>query len=142
MEKRDWTLLATHFASQRGISPAQLQKSLFLFGMVFEDSLKDYYDFKPYHYGPFTSDIYFDAEHLDEAGLLSTMPVNGRRWEKYFVTEEGARTAVSLLNNIDKEKVDYLETVVQWATSIPFTSLIKSIYKQYPKYAKNSLFVR
>src|SRR5258707_9223608 len=72
MERPDWTLLATKFANQSGLSPVQLQKALFLLGKEMPKSVgDDYYHFVPHNYGPFAKDIYSDADALAREGLIA-----------------------------------------------------------------------
>ena len=34
----------------------------------------------------------------------------------------------------------YIQVVVEWAQSLSFSRLVKSIYGEYPQYRKNSVF--
>ncbi len=68
MKPQDWTLLAISAAKGRGLSPIQLQKSLFLLErrLSKEELGEQFYEFVPYNYGPFDVKIYQDAKYLDE----------------------------------------------------------------------------
>ena len=72
LQRKDWTLLAIALAGGLPLSPAQLQKAVFLFGeQMPKDVLpEDFYDFQPYNYGPFCRDVYTDAEELAAEGLV------------------------------------------------------------------------
>ena len=71
MEKRDWLLLALAAAKTKGLTPVQIQKSLFLFGENMSGiGGSRFYKFVPYNYGPFDKRIYSDAEALETEGLV------------------------------------------------------------------------
>ena len=70
IEKKEWLLLAISF-SEGYLSPAQLQKSLFLLKQKKKKSVgKGFYNFIPYNYGPFCKEIYSDAESLVSDGVV------------------------------------------------------------------------
>src|SRR5437773_8648050 len=66
MSRRDWLLVALTEAGDRGLSPVQIQKTMFLFKNGTDRVLDEdqFYDFRPYNYGPFDSQIYRDLEDL------------------------------------------------------------------------------
>jgi uncharacterized protein YwgA len=73
MTPKDWTLLVIAAADPKPLQPVQLQKSLFLLGRNLSPEqlqVKEFYDFQPYDYGPFCSDIYSNAEKLSDEGLI------------------------------------------------------------------------
>ena len=57
MERKEWVLLALFAAEAYRLQPVQLQKSLFLLGQNVKDVGTSYYDFMPFHYGPFSIDV-------------------------------------------------------------------------------------
>src|SRR3989442_2578847 len=68
--RADWTLLSIA-SSRRGLSPAQLQKSLYLLGEAFPNELgPDFYKFRSINAGHFSQQIYTDAEALAKQGLV------------------------------------------------------------------------
>src|SRR5436190_18669612 len=77
MEPKDWTLLVISAADSRGLSPVQLQKSLFLLERRLSEEApaeklgESFYEFVPYNYGPFDVKVYQDAEALEERGLVT-----------------------------------------------------------------------
>ena len=140
MERRDFVLLALLAASKNTLQPVQLQKSLFLFGQQHSDLTKDFYEFQPYHYGPFSSDIYHDAETLSSEGLVLIDYTRGVRWRNYSATNQGLENARLLSLKIDPEVCAYLKRVVEWTKSLSFSKLIRSIYVYFPEYRVNSVF--
>ena len=140
-ERKEWTLLAIYCANEDGLSPAQLQKSLFLLGKNLPDAVGDnYYQFTPYGYGPFDQTIYFDAEQLSRDGLISINYTESRKWPKYFITSKGKEYAESLKQKTENKVTDYLYAVIKWAQSLTFQELIRAIYHAFPKFKSNGVF--
>ena len=48
-----------------------------------------FYQFKPYHYGPFDKTVYDDAERGEEKGLINIKPAPGQRWDHYSISAAG-----------------------------------------------------
>jgi uncharacterized protein len=70
--RKDWLLVALSESADGYLSPVQIQKALFLFRKGAEGRFdsSQFYDFAPYHYGPFSPDIYYDLEELEKRGLV------------------------------------------------------------------------
>ena len=69
------------------ITPIQLQKAVFLVSREELEGLrKPRYRFRPYHYGPFSKEIYVDAEELHEQGLVLRAPSRNGPWIDTVVT--------------------------------------------------------
>lgn len=140
LTKEDWTLLAIACAGESGLTPAQLQKSLFLLEKNSPRKISNFYQFKPYNYGPFDKTIYLDANVLASENLVKVNGVDGQSWSKYHITEQGLTKAKKLKSELDPPLSSYLERVVHWAQRLSFSQLIASIYKRYPEYKVNSVF--
>ena len=92
MNRKDWALFAISYAGEGHLSPAQLQKSLFLLGENKKSAVrKDFYKFAPYNYGPFCKDIYSDTGSLEADGLIKFSRPIGRSWVGYSLTGEGKK---------------------------------------------------
>lgn len=142
MDRKDWLLLVIAAAKGQEFTPAQLQKSMFLLGEERREAVnEDFYEFEPYHYGPFCLDVYLDAEALEKQGLIAIHINRNGRWQEYRATDEGIGRAVALKESAEEEVVQFIRDKVAWARGMSFQELIKNIYRQYPDYRKNSVFV-
>jgi hypothetical protein len=143
MERRDWTLLVLDRAGTTGLSPIQLQKTLFLIGKNLRAEVgDDYYEFVPYNYGPFDPRVYQDAEYLVAHGFAQMIQVSGRSWSYYTITTLGHGVAHHITETELTERADqYLTKVVTWVQSLSFAQLLTAIYKAYPQYKAKSVFV-
>ena len=140
MEKRDWLLLALHFAGARGLSPVQLQKSLFLLAMEVPEVQRDFYEFVPHNYGPFSKQIYLDAEALDAYGLAAIEQRGSH--SQYLITESGREhlKAIEDRGGFSDRAYNYLSDAVDWTQRQGFSSLVRAIYAKYPSFRVNSVF--
>ncbi len=141
--RRDWLLLALAAADGEDLTPVQIQKVMFLLGEKMGGSLPSrYYEFKPYNYGPFSREVYQDAEALDREGMVRVSPgVPGRRWATYAATEVGLGRARQISPKVDARALGYLRRVVTWARSLTFQELVSAIYREFPDQRANSVFV-
>lgn len=143
MERTHWTLLVIAEAGSSGLSPLQLQKSLFLIGKNLPAEVGDsFYEFIPYNYGPFDPQIYSDAQRLTVEGLIQTIRVAGRSWSSYTITPLGQERANHIKETELNERASkYVTSVVKWVQSVSFAQLLSAIYQKYPEYKAKSVFV-
>ncbi len=140
MERRDWLLLTIDAGREKGLTPVQLQKSLFLLGQTFPKQVgSSFYKFVPYNYGPFCMDIYNDAESLQQQGLIEIRRAS-KRWPEYRVSPAGAQQAEKLRGKIPTSVIKYLMDVVSWTQSQTFPELVRTIYEAYPTFRTHSVF--
>jgi hypothetical protein len=133
-------MLAVAQAKGSGLSPVQLQKSLFLLGKELPTEVGfDFYNFTPHYYGPFDSAIYNDANLLAGIGLV-TRSDSGRGFWEYAPTPEGITYAQKLKDAASPKAVAYLEKIVPWAQRLSFSALVRAIYAKYPEFRANSVF--
>jgi hypothetical protein len=140
MNRQDWTLLAISFGGEAGLSPVQLQKSLFLLGRELPEDLGEFYTFVAHNYGPFSKAIYHDAELLAGQGLVAISSAPWQSYPVYRVTGSGAARAEALVQSAGPAAAGYLRTVVKWARSRSFAELVSAIYAKYPEFRVNSVF--
>lgn len=141
MNRKDWLLLVIAAADGQEFTPAQLQKSVFLLGEERREALdEDFYEFEPYHYGPFCLDVYLDAEALEKQGLIAIHINRSGRWQEYRATVDGLNRALVLKESVEEEVVLLIREKVAWTRNLSFQELIKNIYRQYPRFRANSVF--
>ena len=141
MKKKDWILIALDCSKSKTLSPVQLQKSLFLLNYMHPGVISNnFYDFVPYHYGPFCLQIYEDADFLKSKNLININSNIIGRWKIYSITDDGLKYVDILKKKIKPEVYDYALEIVKWIKSKSFSQLISAIYKQFPKFKVNSVF--
>ena len=141
MNRKDWALLAICAANGRGLSPVQLQKTLFLLGREMPHAVgSTFYKFRPYHYGPFDRAVYVDADELANTGDVAITQRHGETWNRYLATAEGCERASILRSTAPPGTVSYLDRLIEWALRQSFQSLVRAIYEKYPEMRANSVF--
>jgi DNA-binding PadR family transcriptional regulator len=141
MQRSDWTLVAIYLAKGHSLTPAQLQKSLFLLGRIHPELEKEgFYSFVPYHYGPFSVSIYDDVHALERRGLVVCTSSQARGWPYYGISDRGRAEAEGMVRQVDEEHRRTLTEAVRWVQSLSFSDMIRAIYHHFPDFKKNSVF--
>lgn len=140
MKRTDWLLLTIAAGKGAGLTPVQLQKSLFLLGRFLpQDVGPSYYRFIPYNYGPFCVDVYRDAEKLEREGLVNIPRPEGNL-PTYRVAKVGEDRARRVARMLSLQQSEYVRRVVEWTQSLSFPALVRAIYQQFPEFKQNSVF--
>ena len=141
LRPRDWLLLLFDGA-QRPLDRVRIQKSLFLFAERSKALGSEKYDFVPYHYGPFSFDIYPDLDRLVEQGHLRLELEAASTSPRYALTGAGARAVEDLRRSAPPGRLVLLRSLREWVTERSFRTLLNDVYRLYPQYAVNSVFQR
>jgi hypothetical protein len=137
----DWLLVAIAAGGAKGLTPVQLQKAMFLLGKEMPDVVGDnFYTFDKYNYGPFSRQVYRDADTFVSDALVVAKPHGSQPWSDYLITPDGLRRAEEIKARAPKAAVRYVVNVVAWAQSLSFPQLVRAIYRKYPEYRENSVF--
>ena len=141
MINKDFLLLVVAAGEGKPITPVQLQKSLFLIKEAnLVETPDQFYEFEPYHYGPFDANVYSDADILKGDGMVERIPSANGSWTDTLITPDGLAKAKLIENNLSLSTKGYIYTVVQWVQSLSFSTLLRAIYGKYPQYRENSVF--
>lgn len=134
---RDWLLML--FDGAEPIDRIRIQKAMFLFAQLSKAPAAQKYDFKPYHYGPFSYAIYPDLEELAREGMARAEvgPINSI---SYSLTSAGQTEVAALRSRLPNESVVFLRSLRDWVMQRTFRQLLTDIYRLYPEYAVNSIF--
>jgi hypothetical protein len=119
----DWTLVSIA-SSRRGLTPVQLQKSLYLLGQAFPTELgPDFYKFRSINAGHYSQQIYTDADALAKQGLVLIEVSEEQGWQHYSATSAGVQRAGVLEKRLSAPALQYLHRVVEWARNRSFDQL-------------------
>ena len=123
-------------AGDSGLDRAQLQKSAFLVGEEFDEKLpSDFYQFRPYMYGPFTQEVYSDVERLCDGLVVETLTGERGRLSYRLAPDSG-----SGLRSLPEDLESGIKQIVEWVKSMSFKELVRAIYYLYPEQQLNSIF--
>ncbi len=107
-------------AGDDGLDRAQLQKSAFLLREEFEARLpSDFYQFRPYMYGPFAQQIYTDVERLSDGPMIETLAGNDGR-PLYRLTCDSASWQFDLPDDLESG----VKRIVRWVSTMSFDELL------------------
>ena len=140
MKEREKILLELIYFGVEGkpsyMEPVQIMKAMFLIKQ--ELNLSDFYEFKPYLYGPCSFEVYSDLLKFENARLIDKM-LSLWGWRRYRITPKGRIEAERYLQEESQEvKIKILE-IKKIVLSKSFLELLRYVYEEYPEYAKNSI---
>ena len=137
ISRSDILLAIIAAAGRRDFRRVYVQKVAFLVSEEFEGKLpEDFYDFDKYHYGPFSSEVYRDAEMLNDSGCISIKYGADRRDDLYMVEEDCYLDDISLPADVER----FIEDTVDWVIDMTFAELVRAVYLLFPAYRENSRF--
>ena len=137
ISKSDILLAIIAAAGERDFSRVFVQKVVFLVSEEFSGKLpEDFYEFNKYHYGPFSRDVYLDAEMLNDLGCISIKSGADRRDDLYMIEEDCNLDDIQLPADLMR----YIDDTVDWVIDMSFAELVRAIYLLFPEYRENSRF--
>ncbi len=133
-------ILATLSCEQDAVyTPVQLQKLFFLVDKKLPDYIGgEQFNFQPYHYGPFDSDVYHELSNLSNEGMVNI--IEGYKWNRYALTNEGQSIGEKTFQELDSAAQSLIKKLVRLILSLGFSQLVSAIYKAYPEMRANSVF--
>lgn len=121
-------------AAQTAVLVTALMKYAFLAQME-GSGQRRFYQFVPYHYGPFAKELYEDLERLREQGLIS---VDNGDEDKTRITLVDPARAEEALNDLPEDLRDDAVAILDAYGDLDHNSLLDAVYEKYPAYAKKS----
>ncbi len=119
--REDLLLLAIKHSGSGGLTPEQLQKVLFIFGMrKAKLAGTRFYQFVSCNNGPFSKEISSDAEFLEACGLANRAKRVGRTYETYSITPNGLARANTVEKKIAPEAKEFVMKLVSDCTIFRF----------------------
>lgn len=139
MNRGDLVLAALAAAGQSAsFRPVQVQKLFFLIDQEIPTLVDGpHFDFRPYDYGPFDSEVYSELGHLKQEGLVL---VSQGYYRSYSLTQEGFEKGSAALKSLKQSARVYIQRASAWVLSLSFSQLVTAIYDAYPKMKANSVF--
>jgi hypothetical protein len=120
--------------------PVRVMKGMFLLTMECSALRPDQkYEFKPYHYGPFSVQVYHDVDALVAQGLVKTQASAGHTWSSYVATGAGAGRAREIGTELRPEIKQDIERIRAEVAAPSFLGLLRDVYRRYPEYSVRSI---
>ncbi len=98
LRRVDWLLLFIGLPRGKFFTDQiRVMKGMFLLDQGGPQVLRDLYDFRPYDYGPFDTQVYHDLDWLVSQGLVDVSHIVGTNRQVYELTRKGERRMATLL---------------------------------------------
>ena len=142
-DRKKWILVLAYVVGGRIKGNTRLVKLLFLLREKFGVVGPDFYEFRPYLFGPFSPDVLEDAKALCEAGLLeleeevfeapeiSDFPIVRKSYE---LTDKGWKEAIRIYQALPSNVKKALQELRKFH-DMPLDMLLRFIYMEFPHYA-------
>lgn len=141
MNQHDIILLGLSYNKKHRYSPVQLQKLFFLIDRLLAKELGGpFFDFQPYHYGPFDKRVYNELTVLSFQGLVDSSSPHQSSFRTFSLTEAGYQYGVELQRALDPVTSDTIARLNSFVTSLSFSELVQAVYKEFPEMKSNSIF--
>ena len=140
MPNREDIVAAAFAAAGPGASfdPIRVQKLLFLIDRAVSVRIGGpFFQFEPYHYGPFDRAIYDVVRGMVTAREVLSDAAGPYR--RYSLTPAGYRRGKAMLSSFSAPVADYFVRAARWIRLMPYRRMLAAIYREYPEMAKNSV---
>ena len=140
MDRNDLVLAAMAAGGENAaFPPAQAQKLFFLIDQEIAEHVGGKkFNFEPYDYGPFDSQVYRCLEGLGENGLV--LISKGPPHRRYNLTKRGYEAGQRVFGTLPPEVQEFLKDSAKWVNSLQFEQLVSAIYQRYPAMKARSIF--
>jgi len=123
--RRSWLLVAIAISGDSGLSPVQLQRSLFLFGQKREEQVgPGFYEFEPHESGPSSRDVYVDIDALVTAEYVVKEWVPDSSWSAFRLSDAGRARVTEFRRKVKKDALSGLEDAVAWVREQSYLDLV------------------
>ena len=142
MDRANYVLASMSPANMDDFSPVQVQKLFFLLDRNNADHTEGpHFNFIPYDYGPFDSEVYKQLRELERSELVNVNGSNRQPSRTYRLTSAGQKQGLEQFSEFSIEVQEYITETVKFVRSVSFSELVSSIYNAYPEMKVNSVFV-
>ncbi|MCW5556797.1 MAG: hypothetical protein KIT22_03000 [Verrucomicrobiae bacterium] len=141
--RRDIVLGALAAAPDHLYSPVQVQKLFFLIDKLVTPQMgaRPFFDFQPYHYGPFDRNVYEEIEHLENDGLVEIVRDQDLRKRRFRLLPGGKDEGATVLNLLKPEVQAFVRNLSEFVRNTSFPQLVSAIYQKFPEMKARSVFV-
>jgi len=123
--RKGWPLLAIAVSGGSGLSPVQLQRSLFLVCQKREEQVgPGFYEFESHGSGPASATLYADIDALvaEEYIVKEWMPESS--CSTFRLSDAGRARAADFRRKMKKEALEGLEDAVAWVKEQSYLELV------------------
>lgn len=142
MTSQQFILAIMSTSNGASYSPVKIQKLFFLLDKQLGKKVGGpYFNFRPYHYGPFDKNLYHDIKALRDQRLIEIDDATLNSPRIFRLTEKGQELGELLIKDIkDKNNLGKIKELDAFVRNESFRGLVSYIYKEYPEMQANSIF--
>jgi uncharacterized protein YwgA len=119
----------------------RIQKAIFLLTQRGSPVWRELYRYKPYNWGPYSSQLASDMDSMVSQGLVEVEEVSGSQYPRYGTTTAGEAHATMVWSTLQRTERDFVRSVRSYVTGRSFTQLLREVYAEYPEFATASYFM-
>lgn len=136
LKKSDWILL---ILKVKPLDRIHIMKTLFLIWYRSPKKIPDYFHFEPYHYGPYSLEVYSELRNLLVHNLIVQPSHPIQQWANYYLSDSGRIKAETISENIDTTLISLIDSTVEETSKFSFFELLEKVYREAPEFAVNSV---
>jgi uncharacterized protein len=138
MTRKDYVLAVLAAAEGAPLTPVQVQKLFFILDQRLGGTVGGpFFNFEPYHYGPFDAAVYREIQELESQGL--TEIENRQALRMYRATFDGVKRGLALLDTFGRNAA-FVRDVVSFVRAKSFSELVSAVYQEWPQMRAKSIF--
>ena len=118
----------------------RLQKAVFLVTHSGHPDWSAVSDFRPYNWGPYSSQLTEDVRVLKRSSELIEEEFPGSQYGSYRTLPAGERRAAEVWARLSEAEQDYIRRVREYVSAKSFQQLLREVYAKFPEYATASHF--
>jgi hypothetical protein len=132
--------LASGAGEQYPLDRIRIQKAMFLLTRRGNPDWRELFKYRPYNWGPYSSQLAADMDSLVRQGLVEVEEVRGNQYPRYRTTAAGEARVATIWPALQGPERDFLRSVRSYVTGRSFTQLLREVYAEYPEFAVASYF--
>lgn len=132
--------LASDAGKEYPLDRIRVQKAIFLLTRRGNPKWREFYWYKPYNWGPYSSQLAADMDSLMRRGLVELEDIPGSRYPEYRATPVGETRAAGVWATLQPVERDFIRSVRNYVTGKSFAQLLREVYAAYPEFATASYF--
>ena len=136
LSKEDWVLLALR---QAPLDRLRLMKTLFLIWIDSGRNIQNYFEFRPYLYGPCSFELYGLLEEMEDSRLIIQPPRPTWEWGKYYLTKTGVFRCNQATERAGDSRLGTVKSIVGFTAAAGFRELLDKVYAVAPEFAVKSV---
>lgn len=118
----------------------RMQKAVFLLTHASHQGWSEMFDYSPYNWGPYSSQLTDTVHGLRQAGELVEADFPGSQYGTYRTSPSGEARAHESWAELTEQERTFIRRVRAYVSAKSFQQLLREVYAAFPTYATASRF--